>query len=240
MDISEIKSATTTLVDLAEEAILDYIKKSNLKPGDRLKYDENQLAQQLHVSRNVVREALSRLQSFGIIDSRQRKGILLQEPSMKKNLNKILDPQILNKDRILDLLELRYVLEVGIIPLLFNYIDEEDIKDLQNILPLHVLKSSERISIEHEIAFHSRIYEITKNRAIIDLQETLIPIYNFAYNNYAEFNAYNQKLKRENLKVTHYDIVQALMKKDPVLYGNVIERHLMSYQLYVKDQKKIK
>ena len=40
----QIKKSTTTLVDLVEEAILNYIKESNLQPGDEFMYDESQLS----------------------------------------------------------------------------------------------------------------------------------------------------------------------------------------------------
>lgn len=232
----EISRGVTTLVDLTEEAIVNYIKSSDLIPGDKFPFDENQLSEKLNVSRNVVREALSRLQSFGIIESRKRNGIVIREPSMKTNLNRIIDPKFLSKEKILDLLELRYVLEIGIIPSIFANIKDADVDDLEIILP-PFKENYIRLSIDDEINFHSRIYKITKNQMVIDLQEILIPMYRFIHDNYSEFDVFNQKIRDENLIATHFDIIDALKKRNQEKYRDVITRHLMAYQLYIKEQR---
>lgn len=241
MNKLKIIRGATTLVDLTEEAIVNYIKGANLKPGENFPFDENQLSTKLHVSRNVVREALSRLQSFGIIESRKRNGIIIREPSLKDNLTRIIDPKFLSKEKIIDLLELRYILEIGIIPTLFENIRNEDINDLHNILPPKIPKNAYvMLSTENEIEFHSRIYKISGNQVINDLQEILIPIYRFTHDNQSEFDPYNKKIKEENLFASHSDILDALEKRDQQYYEDVIKRHLMAYYLYIKEQRKIK
>ena len=55
-----------TLVDSVVQRVRDVIEQSGLKPGDRL-LGELELAKQLDVSRSVVREAISRLQSIGLV-----------------------------------------------------------------------------------------------------------------------------------------------------------------------------
>jgi DNA-binding FadR family transcriptional regulator len=238
MNNLKINRSTTTLVDLTEEAIVNYIKGANLEPGDSIPFDENQLSEKLHVSRNVVREALSRLRSFGIIESRKRSGMIMHEPSIKDNLNRIIDPKLLSKEKIIDLLELRYILEIGIIPAIFHNINDEDINDLKRIVPVQISKNSYMIfSIEDEIKFHSRIYKIAKNQIINDLQELIIPIYRFIHNNQSEFAYYYKKVKDENLSATHSDIIDALERRDQQRYEDIIKRHLMSYHLYIKDQR---
>ena len=233
----QIKKGTTTLVDLVEEAILNYIKESNLQPGDEFMYDESQLSEQLAVSRNVVREALSRLHSFGIIHSRKRKGIFLQEPDIKKNLSRIIDPKLLSKERYLNLLELRYILEIGIIPLLFENLQEKDISNLYEVLPLSMIKNRDiRLSTEDEIKFHSVIYKIAKNQTLIDLMEIILSM-RFRLYDSSEFFIFNQKLNSNNLKATHFDILKALESRDSTLYEDVIKRHLLPYHLYIKEKR---
>lgn len=233
----EIKNGPTTLVDLAEEAILNYIKENQLKPGDEFPFDESQLSEQLSVSRNVIREALSRLNSFGIIHSRKRKGIYLQEPDMKKNLSRIIDPQLLSKERYLDLLELRYMLEIGIIPCLFENLQDKDIKELYEALPLHLIKNKDaRFSTEDEIKFHTIIYKIAKNQTLIDLMQIIISM-RFRLYDSSEFTIFNENLIKKNLKATHYDILKALESRDPSRYEDIIKRHLLPYHMYIKDKR---
>ncbi len=77
----KIDNRTITLVDKVEVSILDYIKEKKLIPGNSLP-NEMDLSRELGISRNVLREALSRLRMLGIVQSRTRKGIVIQEPSL--------------------------------------------------------------------------------------------------------------------------------------------------------------
>ena len=56
------------------------IAENRLKPGDRLP-TEQELAEMLGVSRNVVREAIARLRSDGVLHSRQGAGVLVETAS---------------------------------------------------------------------------------------------------------------------------------------------------------------
>lgn len=228
----------TTLVDLTEETLLDYIKRENFRPGDKLSFDENQISEQLNVSRSVAREALSRLRSYGIIVSRKRKGMVIQEPDIQKNLSKIIEPNMLGRETILDLLQLRYIIEIGIIPFIFENITDKDIEDLRNTIPPEFLTGKTiRLTRDHEIQFHSRIYDIARNTSITKLQELLIPIYGYVLENYSEFDAFNKRIKKDNLQATHLDLIEALAKRDERLYKDTIERHLLAYKFFMRKER---
>jgi len=104
---------TTTLVDQVHEQIMDYIKENKLVPGSSLP-NEVQFAEMLGTSRNVVREALSRLKMIGLIESRTRRGMILKEFSIMDSLKRGFDPIFLTENALLDLLGLRVALELGI------------------------------------------------------------------------------------------------------------------------------
>jgi len=57
----------TTLVDTVLQQIRNWIQTSEFRPGDRLP-GEIELADQLGVSRSVVREAIGRLQTIGLLN----------------------------------------------------------------------------------------------------------------------------------------------------------------------------
>lgn len=67
--------STTTLADQVEEKIIEYIKENHLTPGDSLP-NEMQFSEMLGISRNVVREAMSRLRMLGLIQSRTKEELL--------------------------------------------------------------------------------------------------------------------------------------------------------------------
>ncbi len=224
---------TTTLVDVAEDAIKNYIITNNLRSGDPMPF-ESELVQMLGVGRNVVREALSRLKSRGILTSRKRRGMIVQEPDVNAEIRKAIIPQLLSKQAMIDLLELRYTLELGLVPTLFSHISDADIEDLREILESEVVRN-DKSSIEYEQKFHSRIYSISANKVIIDLQGMLIPLFSYIYDKFEDFAKFNAVVKSQNLKTSHTDLFNSIAARDPELYSEMIKRHLMVYKLYIEE-----
>ena len=74
LDLMPIVS--TTMADQVEERLREYITNKAFKPGDAIP-KEIELAEALGVSRNVVREALSRLRMLGMIETKKRRGMVL-------------------------------------------------------------------------------------------------------------------------------------------------------------------
>ena len=62
------------LSDQVASALEAEIREGRIQAGDKLP-TEAALAQQFEVSRTVVREAISRLKSLGLVDSRQGSGV---------------------------------------------------------------------------------------------------------------------------------------------------------------------
>ena len=75
------KISAKTMTDVVEMNLREYLKKKLFKPGDALP-SEQQLADALGVSRNVVREALNRLRLVGIVATKKRRGMLLSQPDI--------------------------------------------------------------------------------------------------------------------------------------------------------------
>ena len=109
----KIEINQTTLIDQVEDSLLTYFKKNDLGRGDSIP-NENSLAAELGVARSVVREALSRLKMMGLIHARPRKGMVLTEPSILGGMKRVIDPRVLSEETILDLLDFRIALEIGI------------------------------------------------------------------------------------------------------------------------------
>lgn len=98
------------LPDRIASEIMAKITDGELKPGDALP-TEHSLAQTFGVSRNVVREAIARLRSDGIIDSRQGRGAVVKPVSERETFR--VDIRALGKsDNLADLFELRGLLEI--------------------------------------------------------------------------------------------------------------------------------
>lgn len=228
----KIDSKTVTLVDKVEISILDYIKEKKLIPGNSLP-NEMDLSKELGISRNVLREALSRLRMLGIVQSRTRKGIVIQEPSLLSGFEKVIEPYLLSEGAILDMMGMRVALEIGLTDFLFRNLNESKVNELENIVrSQEAMKFS--LTVEQETEFHKKIYEISGNNFIIQFQKIIHPVFEFAKSNYESYFApVNERLLREGKIVTHHDLFRFIRDRDMEGYRNAIKIHLQPYMEFI-------
>lgn len=193
--------AAKSMAERVEASLREYFAKENFKPGDPLP-TELELAASLGVSRNVVREALSRFKMLGIIETKKKSGMVISNPDIVGTFEKVLTPEIIDEATLQDLFELRLVLELGIADLLFIRKTKEDIAELEEIAAGEVKGNNFRIN--NEIAFHGKLYEMTGNETMKRFQNLLLPVF-----------GYVMKLENKKYvsgKITHKDLVRILKK----------------------------
>jgi len=236
MEFNRVAVKAVTLVDQVEEQILSYIVDRKLTSGSEIP-SELILAESLNVGRNVVREALSRLRMLGIVESRKHKGMVVREPDMMKCFSKVVNPYLLSKQSILDLLDLRVSIESGITELILDNITDSDIEELELIVSRHIYQEDMKLKVENEIEFHSKLYHITKNQAIIELLEMVLPLFNYVNEKHEDFKPINEKNRGKLVK--HEDLLFFLKARDVEGYRNAIYNHLKAYSEYVKQNRNI-
>jgi len=224
----EIDNRSNTLVDKVEASILQFIKVKKLIPGDTLP-NEMILSSELGISRNVLREALSRLRMLGIVQSRTKRGIVIQEPSMLSSFEKVIEPYLLGEKAIVDMMGMRIVLEIGLTDFLFLNLTDEKIDELEAIV-----RSQEAIkyhlTVEQETEFHKCIYEISGNNFIIQFQKIIHPVFEFAKTNYDSYFApVNERLLNEGKIITHLDLFNFIKNREMESYRTAIKMHLQPY-----------
>ncbi|HLT93445.1 MAG TPA: GntR family transcriptional regulator [Membranihabitans sp.] len=233
----KMQFTTKTLVDEVEERILQYIKQNKLKPGDSLP-NENQLSQDMGISRNVTREAMSRLRMLGIVQSRTKKGITIVEPPLFIGLEKVTNPYLFSESKIHDIIEMRIALEVGITDFIFHKISDEDVTDLEKIVEQGSIYKDNNWPIDLEKAFHMRIYKIVGNPFISQFQMIVHIIFEYAKDNYDTYiKPLNDQLKKDGKLVTHQDLFKYLKNRDREGYIEAIKGHLY---LYLELSEKMK
>lgn len=168
-----------SMADIAESRIREFLRKNAFKPGDSLP-KETDIADALGVSRNVVREALSRLRMLGIIESRRRSGMVLANLDIMSSFERIMDPTLIGERTLRDLFELRLTLEMGLADLLYLRLKKEDIDELEQIALQHKIDPGDQsFRISHETAFHGKLYRMTGNDTMMRFQNLLIPIFGY-------------------------------------------------------------
>ena len=202
--------AVNTRADLVEIQLREYLDKKGLKAGDVLP-TEMDLSEALGVSRNVLREGLSRLRMLGLIESKKKRGMVLTSPDILGSFERVLNPQLMDTSTLKNLFELRLVLESGLADLLFLRKTDADIKELEAIIKKEKSGDNDVFRVNSEIAFHGKLYEITGNDTLKRFQIMLMPVFDYVLKNE------NRSIKSN---VSHTDLVRILKegtKEDFVL-----------------------
>jgi GntR family transcriptional regulator, transcriptional repressor for pyruvate dehydrogenase complex len=221
-----------SLVDWVESLIIKRIRDNELTSGSVIP-NEQEMAAEYEVGRNVVREALSRLRMLGIIESRQRRGMVVAEPNVMYGFQKVLNPHMLSRKTILDLLGMRVSLEIGSARIIINNITDEDIAELKEIVAREPKGKSPKVDIETERRFHTKIYSIARNRVMLDFLNLLLPVFKFVNENFAGFNKFNSARKGREQLVRHKDLIPFLEARDVEGYQKAVEGHLIAYVDYI-------
>ena len=229
--------STITLADQVEKKIIEYIKENNLTPGCSLP-KEMQFTEMMGISRNIVRESLSRLRMLGIIQTRSKRGIIITEPPLLNGFSKVVDPNLLSIKTIKDMLGMRIALETGITDFIFANINNKDIEEMEVIVERQKALGVHNLSIEDEIMFHQKIYSIAGNKFIMQFQELIYPIFIFSKQNYENYyKPINLKLIHEKKIVNHSDIFEFLKSMDKEGYRKAIRMHLQTYWEFIYNFK---
>lgn len=213
-----------SLVDKVEMRITNYIKSNKLEVGDSIP-KEMEFAEALGVSRTVIREALSRLRTIGIIESKKHKGMVLSHPDFIQNFEKIIDTNLLGDQTLKDIFELRLVLETGMVDLLFARKTDQDLVELEEIVERMETENLDAtiFSLENEVAFHGKLYEMSGNRTLQRFQNLLLPVFQYVHDhklNDAETYMYKKKF------VTHRMLVDYLKANDKKAFRKGLLQHL--------------
>src|SRR5262245_44382404 len=110
-----------------QEEIKAYILEHGLKAGDPLP-PETELSQQLYVSRNSVREAVKSLEALGILEARPGAGLFVRAFSFDPLLENLGYGLLFDLKQLSDLLEVRALLEIGMVPRVVKMATPEQIR----------------------------------------------------------------------------------------------------------------
>lgn len=217
---------TSSLVDKVEANLVELLQSQKLKVGDSIP-KEIVLAETLGVSRTVIREALLRLRLMGLIESKKKKGAVITNPDLFGIISKSMNPHILDQETLKEIFELRLVLEIGMGDLLFQRITKEDIKELRDIVSNEPDAAQYHLfNIEHEIAFHGKLYEITGNNTMKKFQKLLLPVFDYVH--------HSGLLKKQPLLktfISHTNLVDILETGDAKKFRDGMRSHLENHFL---------
>ena len=192
-----------TLSKQVLENIIQLLVSGQLKPGDKLP-TEMELMEKLQVSRPVLREALSSLESLGVITRKTREGTFFNNKISSHSFSIMLS---LAQNNLQAMVEARMALELGLITIAAEKISDEELKRLKQTID-DIANNKETNYGEADLEFH-RIIALSANNPIVEgLVDTLI----------VTLVKINNEIKVREPERTiqhHMAIYKALEKRDP-------------------------
>lgn len=211
-----------TMADKVEARLTEYFKEQGYKPGDVLP-KETSIAESLGVSRNVVREALSRFRMLGMIETRKKRGMILAVPNIMSGLDRMLEPNWLNDSLKGELFELRLILEIGLADLIFMRKSDNDIETLEKIIQREEAAENNEERVQCDIEFHSHLYKMSGNDTLRKFQKLLLPVFDHVM----KYESENEPIKKGN--VSHRDLLEVLKNGTSGEFRKNMRAHLDGY-----------
>ena len=172
MQIEAIARQTTA--DLVVERIAQVIRERKLSAGERLP-GEHELVEQLRVSRPVLREALARLQSMGLIDIQRGRGTFVGSATSLANCVRLLRSAVtISPQELRSYAELRSAIEVQAVRQAAERATDADIAELAAFvrrLDDDDLPYPEALELDFQ--FHRKVLEVAGNPLMQNLMEVI-------------------------------------------------------------------
>lgn len=157
------------VADAVLEQLRARLEDGSLAPGDRLP-SERELAEQMRVSRPVVREAINMLVGQGLLEIRSRRGVFVRAAGMSGFGDPLSNLIGDNVDRLVELLEVRRILESQTAALAAEFATDVDIDDLAALVAeLERARRDDGI----DARFHGRIAQAAGNTVLMHLMAPL-------------------------------------------------------------------
>ncbi|MBM7554469.1 FadR/GntR family transcriptional regulator [Thalassobacillus pellis] len=228
----ERKGISERAADHIKQMILDGKYEVDQKlPGER------EMALNLKVSRNTVREAYKILEAYGYVRIKHGTGIFVA--SEEQQIRKMTAFFFVSTDRIKDLFAIRKVLERNAVAWAIENASEEQIDKLAEIVEEAKKVASQGkdyatlAKLDHQ--FHLSLADISQNSVLIRIMHNLIDLLEESRMQVIQIPGRPVKSVDQ-----HEDIVNAIKAKEVSLAQDYMEKHLESVETSIMENIKTK
>ena len=211
--------------DRVTAALLSLIRKGDYLPGARLP-SEMSMAKSFGVSRTVIREAVSRLKSEGLVDSRQGSGVFVRSAGMDKPFR--IDPAVADSAQsVLQIVELRRGLESGIAALAAERRSPAQLDEIRAALA--AIDADVRDGgdgVDADMAFHQAIARATGNPHFLSLWDFLSQFLRGAMTVTRSLEASQPDMGSQVLD-EHRALLEAIVAGDPAAASAAAWHHMV-------------
>lgn len=211
--------------------VKELINSGVLKPGDRLPA-ERKMALDLGFGRTQVREALHKLEFYGIIKTLPQSGSVINGLDINTLDGLISDVLNLQNYDFFSLVETRFVLEVNAIRLCAERWTEKDMEMLEKAHENYVKYYDTPDRVSHDFTFHRAIAEASHNPVFKAMLLIVIPDIMTIYQ--------RDRICAPNPVVVdeHELMLDAIKKRDGELAAKIMSQHLQGVVDFAKQKLK--
>ena len=218
-------------VDLIISQIRDLITSGSVKPGEKLP-PERKLAMHLGVTRSQVREAINKLQFYGLVKVQPQSGTTVTgigTVALEGLISNILK---LEDNDFKSLVDTRVLLEKEATRLAALHRTSEDIIQLSNAVKEYEEKiSATGHAVEEDLLFHIKIAEASKNSVLKSLMMTITPdvVKSFVNLKVCDID------KNQKTIIEHRNILDYIINQDAENASKSMQLHLHNVSEFSKN-----
>ena len=219
MDIKPILKVNIS--DQVYEQLKDNLIDGVWKQGEKIP-SENELTALFGVSRVTVRQALSKLTTLGLLQTKVGEGTFVKEITPGLHMKEMIPYIYLNRDSAKEVLEFRLVIEVETAGIAATRISEDDILRLKKSLKrMEECKDDLEEYVNEDLHSHMIIAKSTNNSLIIQVNDIVRDIVRETIRNITNEIGTEVGLKYHRL------LIEAFVKRDTEMAKNMMREHLM-------------
>lgn len=225
--------------DTVIAALVNLAKEEQYREGKRFP-SERELAKQLGVGRNVLREGMIALESMGIIEKKERQGVFVKASAAEGIMNNLQHIQLSPIEFMPMQMEVRMIISVPAVELAAIRRTDEDLDKLWNCF--NEFSNAPFSSPEEELAnakwealLHHLETEAAHNQLLSRINESISSLIE-RNNAFVHHHVLKNPGWFEHIKEQHRQIIQAIEDKKPHVAGSVLRTHLIeSYESIKKN-----
>lgn len=210
------------------------ITSGQLNPGDRLP-PERKLAERLGVGRGYVRDAIRKLEIYGILKTLPQSGTVVAGIGIAALEGLISNVLRLEDSDFASLVETRILLESESARFAAERRTADDIKNIQQALKAYEKKvKNDEQAVEEDLMFHLKIAEASKNSVLKSLMLIITPdiIHNFRKLDVCKDGRFHRALEE------HKAILAHIVKQKADAAARAMQIHLQDVLEYSQALKK--
>lgn len=210
-------------VDQIINQIRTLISTGELEHGDKLP-PERKLAEHFGVGRGQVRDAIRKLEFYGILKTLPQSGTVVAGIGLTAIEGLITDVLRLEPCDFASLVETRVILEVNAAKLAAERRSSDDIINLKSALKEYEAKiEGGTPGVEEDLLFHLKVAEASKNRALKSLMMIITPD---IVKNFIDLKVCSDVRFKKTVQ-EHHQIMGHIIDQNPVAAGEAMKKHLM-------------